>query len=164
MVESKIIGGNFMYLALGIVSLFLTGFMLIYYAYLFRNTDHDVSFFISVGVISMVMNLFTNMSEGARVLSVLYLIIAAAFLGLGWAVSAEGSVGFYTSIGPWWVKTFTDKNVALNLVSFILAPVGIVLFFVNYKSNRELALSCGKAGIWGLLIWLILIWMIFGII
>lgn len=154
-----------MFLAIGIVTLFLTAFMMIFYAYLDRNTDHDVSFFLSVGVISMIMNLFTNGSEGAQVLSVVYLVVALAGLGLGFAVSIEGSVGFYTSIGPWFKNTFTDSATLLwKLLSFILAPVGIVLFFVFYQSDRERALICGKAGIWGLLVWLLLLWMILGIL
>lgn len=154
-----------MFLALGIISLFLTAFMLIYYAYLFRETDHDVSFFISVGIISVIMNLCTNMSAGAQVLSVLYLIIAVAFLGIGWAISVSDSIGFYTSIGPWFKATFTDTSLLVwKLLSFIIAPVGIVLYFVYYNSNRELAKVCGKAGMWGLLVWILLIWMIFGII
>lgn len=162
----EIYRGDFiMYLALGIVSLVLTVFTVIYYSYLFRNTDHDVSFFISVGLISIVMNLFTNMSADAQVLSVLYLIIAAAFLGVGFAVSVDGSVSFYKSIGPWFANLFSDSAMLVwKLVSFLLSPVGIVLFFVFYNSDRERALVCGKAGAWGLLFELMLVWLIVGIL
>lgn len=153
------------YLAIGIVTLFLTGFMLVYYAYLFENTDHDVSFFLSVGVISIVMNLFTNMSASAAVLSIVYLIIAVVFLGVGFAISLDGSIAFYTSIGPWFKRTFTDAGtIGWKVLSFLLSPVGIVLFFVFYRSDRERALVCGKAGAWGLLIELLLVWAIFGVI
>ncbi len=168
-----------MYLAIGLITLFLTGFMLVYYAYLFRNTDHDVSFFISVGIIIMVMNLFTNAatvttevvdgaevtSYGAQVLSVLYLIIDAVFIAVGWAVDVEGSKNFYTSIGPWCKATFTDvATVGWKVLSFVIAPAGVVLFFVHYKSNPVLAKTCGKAGGWGLLLWVIILWTILGII
>lgn len=154
-----------LFLILGIVSLFVTAFMLIFYAYLDAHTDHDVSFFLSVGLISMFMNLCTNMSESVRVLSVVYLIIAVAFLALGCAVSLEGTKEFYTSIGPWFGKTFSDsETLGWKLLSFLLAPAGIVLFFVYYKSNRERARLCGRAGLFGLLVWVVLIWMIFGII
>lgn len=154
---------NTAYLAIGIVTLFLTGFMMIYYAYLFEHTDHDVSFFLSVGMISIVMNLFTNMSASAAVLSFVYLVIALAFLGLGFAVSVEGSVAFYTSIGPWFKRTFSDgATLVWKLLSFILSPVGIILFFVFYNSERDKAIICGKAGIWGLLVELLLLWAILG--
>lgn len=154
-----------MYLAIGIITLFLTAFTIAYYSYLFRNTDHDVSFFISVGFISFVMNLFTNASESACVLSILYLIIAVAFIALGWAVDVDGSIGFYTSIGPWCKATFTETAViGWKLLSFLIAPAGIVLYFVYYKSNNELARTCGKAGLWGLLLWIILLWAILGIV
>lgn len=154
------------YLAIGIVTLFLTSFMVVYYGYLFKNTDHDVSFFFSVGLISIVMNLFTNMSASAAVLSILYLIIAVVFLGVGFAISWDGSIAFYTSIGGWFKKTFADDAtmITYRVLSFIFSPVGIVLFFVFYRSNREVALVCGKAGIWGLLVELLLVWMILGLI
>lgn len=162
---------------LGILSLILSGFMLIYYGYLFRKTDHDVSFFISAAIILIVMNLFTNMasttieitpegtitSYGAKVLTFLYLILAVLGLGAGFLIDKDASVDFYTSIGTWCVSTFTDTAlVGWKLLSFIIAPAGIVLYFVFYKSNHELSLVCGKAGIWGLLLWVVLIWMIFG--
>lgn len=152
-------------LALGIVTLFLTSFTLIYYGYLARHTDHDVSFFLSVGIISMIMNLCTNASASAVVLSVLYLIIAVLFLALGFAVSVQDTLGFYKSIGPWFKSTFTDsKLIGWELLSFILAPVGIVLYFVYHRKNRDFADLCGKLGLWGILVWLLVIWMIFGAI
>lgn len=150
-------------LALGIVTLFLTGFVLIYYGYLARHTDHDVSFFLSVGIISMIMNLCTNMSSSAVVLSVLYLIIAVAFVGAGFAVSVTETVGFYKSIGPWFKNTFTNgKSIGWDLLSFVIAPVGIVLFFVYHRKDRDFADRCGKLGLWGILVWLLVIWMICG--
>lgn len=151
-------------LVLGIVSLFLTSYMLIYYAYLFRNTDHDVSFFLSVGIIFMIMNLFTNMGQGSRVLSVLYLVVSAAFIAAGWLVDADASKAFYTSIGPWFKAEFKDEHIGLKALSFAIAPAGIVLYFVNYKNKREVAEKCGVCGAWGLLIWVLLLWMILGIL
>ena len=153
------------FLAIGIVTLFLTSFMVVYYGYLFKNTDHDVSFFLSVGIISIVMNLFTNMSASAAVLSILYLVVAVVFLGVGFAIDLHGSIAFYSSIGGWFKRVFGDTaNLVWTLLSFILSPVGIVLFFVFYNSDHERALICGKAGIWGLFIELLLVWMVFGLI
>ena len=153
------------FLAIGIVTLFLTSFMVIYYGYLFKNTDHDVSFFFSVGIISIVMNLFTNMSASAAVLSILYLIIALVFLGVGFAIDLHGSIAFYSSIGGWFKKVFCDAaTLPWTLLCFILSPVGIVLFFVFYNSDHERALLCGKAGIWGLFIELLLVWMVLGLV
>ncbi len=150
-------------LALGIITLFLTGFMLIYYGYMAKNQERDVSFFLSVGIISMVMNLFTNSSATAVVLSVLYLIVALVFLGLGFAVNLETTLSFYKSIGPWFKKTFTDKEtIGWNILSFCVAPAGIALYFVNHRKDRYFADRCGRLGMWGLLIWLLLIWMICG--
>ncbi len=153
------------FLAIGIVTLFLTSFMIAYYGYLFKHTDHDVSFFLSVGIISVVMNLFTNMSASAAVLSIVYLIVAVVFLGVGFAISPDGSIAFYTSIGGWFANIFNDAEmIAYKLISFIFSPVGILLFFVFYRSKREIAVVCGKAGAWGLLIELLLVWMILGLV
>lgn len=152
------------FLVIGVFTLFLTGFMIAYYGYLFKNTDHDVSFFLGVGLISVVMNLFTNMSASAAVLSIVYLVIAVVFLGVGFAIDLGGTLAFYGSIGGWFTKQFTDKNLALKLLSFLLSPVGVVLFFVFYRSDRELAVTCGKAGAWGLLIELLLVWAILGVV
>lgn len=150
--------------ALGIVTLVLTSFMLIFYGYLSKHTERDVSFFLSVGVISIVMNLCTN-AGGLFVLSYLYLAIAVLFLALGFAVSTSQTIAFYTSIGPWFKTTFTNtKLIGWQLLSFILFPAGIVLFFVYYKKNREFANQCGKAALWGLLLWGLLLWAILGIV
>ncbi len=152
-------------LVLGIITLFLTAFMLIYYGYMARRTDHDVSFFLSVGIISMVMNLCSNGSESARVLAWLYLGIAVVFLALGFAVSVQDTLGFYRSIGTWAKSTFTNTSlIGWQILSFVIAPVGIVLFFVNHRKDRDLADACGKMGMWGLLVWLLVIWMIVGIL
>ena len=42
-------------LALGIVTLFLTAFTIIYYCYLANHSDRDVSFFLSVSMLSMLL-------------------------------------------------------------------------------------------------------------
>ena len=154
-------GGKIM-LALGIITLFLTGFMLIFYAYLSRHTDHDVSFFMSVGIISMFMNLCTNIG-GPYGLSVVYLIIAVAFLALGFAVSVQDTLGFYKSIGPWFRTTFTDKQqIGWKILSMAVFPAGIALYFTWYEQKNELAKTCGKCALWGLLLLGLLLWAILG--
>lgn len=156
-----------MNLAIGIVTLFLTAFVLAYYGYINRHSDvADVSFFMSVGLISMVMNLFTNAGGGgALVLSWLYLAVDVLFLGVGFAVSLEHTLGFYKSIGPWLSKTFTDiKLIGWQLLSLLVCPAGIVLYFVWSKGEKdELALECGKLAVWGVLLWIVLLWTILGI-
>ena len=148
----------------GIATIILTVFVLIFYAYLDRHTERDVSFFLSVSIISLVMNLFTN-GGGIFGLCYLYLAIAVLFLGLGFAVSVQDTVGFYTSIGPWFKQTFTNKEViGWQILSFLCFPAGIVLYFKWYKTNPVLAKFCGKCGIWGLLLWALLIWAILGLV
>ena len=149
--------------ALGIVTLLLTSYMIIFYAYLSRNTDRDVSFFMSVGFISMIMNLCTNAS-GKFGIAWLYFVVAIAFIALGFAVSTEGSIGFYTSIGPWFKNQFSDmKACGFNVLSAVCFPAGIALYFVNYKKNLTFANACGKAALWGLLLWGLLLWAILGL-
>ena len=149
---------------LGVITLVLTCFMLVFYAYLDRHTDRDVSFFLSVGIISLIMNLFTN--AGAIFgLAWLYLIIALAFLGLGFAVSVPDTIGFYTSIGPWCKATFTDKNtIVWRILSLVIFPVGIALYFAWYNSKPELAKKCGQCGLWGLLLCALIIWAVLGLV
>lgn len=151
-----------LFLVIGFLTLLLTGFMLVYYAYLFRNTDHDVSFFISVGIIATIMNLLTNASAGAMVLSVVYLIVSAAFIALGWAVDADGSKAFYCSIVPFFKEQLSGPLALWRVLSFVIPPVGIVSYFVFHKSDKDRALACGNCGLWGLIVWLILIWAIVG--
>ena len=149
---------------LGIVTLFLTAFMMILYAYLANRTDHDVSFFLSVGIISTVMNLATN-AAGVFVLAWLYLGIAVLFIVLSFAVTVRGTVGFFTSIGPWLKRTFSDPTRLLwRLLSLVVFPAGGALYFTLYGTKRELALDCGKSCLWGILLWGLLLWMILGIV
>ena len=152
------------YLVLSVITLPLTIFVLIYYAYLFRHTDHDVSFFLSVSLISVIMNLFTN-AGGTYELGILYLVLAVLFIGLGFAVDAQASVKFYTSIGPWFKKTFTNtKLLGWQALSFLF-PAGMALYFAWYKKEdkHELALECGKCSLWGLLCIAVLLWAILGL-
>ena len=150
--------------AFGVITLILTAFMLIFYAYMFRKTDHYVSFFLSVGIISFFMNLCTN-AGGVFELCYMYLGIDVLFLALGFAVSTRGTIGFYTSIGPWFKATFTDTaTVGWRVLSLLAAPAGIGLYFGWNKSKPELARECGKLGMWGLLLWLVLIWAILGLV
>ena len=150
--------------ALGVITLFLTGFVLVYYAYIANHTEHDVSFFLSVGIISMVMNLCTN-AGGAFGLAWLYLVIAVAFIGVGFAVSVPETVGFYASIGPWFKKTFTNtKLIGWQILSAAVFPTGIALYFAWHKSKPELAKKCGQCGAWGLVLWGVLLWMNLGLV
>ncbi len=150
--------------AFGFITLVLTGFVFLYYSYIANHTEeHDVSFFLSVALISMVMNLFTN-AGGIFALAWLYLVIDVVFLGVGWLVDLENSVGFYTSIGPWFKNTFTDtQTIGWKVLSFVLFPAGIVLYFVNYNGNNTLAKTCGRAAWFGCLCVLLLLWAILGI-
>ncbi len=149
--------------AFGIITLILTIFMLIFYAYQDKHGERDVSFFLSVGIISLVMNLFTN-AGGIFELCYLYLIIAVGFLALGFAVSVQNTVAFYTSIGPWFKTTFTNtKLIGWQILSMVCFPAGIVLYFVWYKEKFELAKVCGRCALWGLLLWAVLLWAILGI-
>lgn len=150
--------------AFGVITLILTAYMLIFYAYMFRNTDNDVSFFLSVGIISFVMNLCTN-AGGVFELCYMYLGIDVLFIALGFAVNARQTISFYTSIGPWFKSTFTDTaKIGWQALSLIVAPAGIGLYFGWNKSKPELARECGKLGMWGVLLWLILIWAILGLV
>lgn len=153
------------YLVLSVITLPLTIFVLIYYGYLFRHTDHDVSFFLSVGLISLIMNLFTN-KGGVFELGVLYLGLAVLFIGLGFAVDARASVKFYTSIGPWFKKTFTNTKLLGWQILSLVFPAGVGLYFAWYKNDnkRELALECGKCALWGLLCVAVLLWAILGLV
>ncbi len=150
--------------AFGIITLFLTAFMMIFYGYLAKHTDHDVSFFFAVGIISIIMNLATN-AAGIYVLAWLYLVLALLFIGLGFVVSFHGSLGFYTSIGPWFMSLAKDvKLTGWKALSLIVFPAGGVLYFVWYKSKPELAAVCGKNCLWGILLWAFLLWMILGVV
>ena len=152
------------YLVLSVITLPLTIFVLFYYGYLFRHTDHDVSFFLSVSLISLIMKLFT-LSGGVYVLCFLYLGIAALFIGLGFVVDAQESVKFYTSIGPWFKQTFTNTKLLGWQALSLLFPAGAALYFAWYKKDdkHELALECGKCALWGVLLIVVLLWTILGI-
>lgn len=150
--------------ALGVITLFLTGFVLVYYGYMAKHSDHDVSFFLSVGLISMVMNLCTN-AAGNFVIAWLYFVLAIVFVGLGFAVSVPETVGFYKSIGPWFKTTFTNTRlIGWQILSLIIFPAGIALYFTWYKTKSELAKICGACALWGLLLWALLLWMILGLV
>ena len=152
------------YLVLSVITLPLTIFVLFYYGYLFRHTDHDVSFFLSVSLISVIMNLFT-LSGGVYELGFLYLGLAVLFIGLGFAVDAQESINFYTSIRPWFKKTFTNTKLLGWQILSLLFPAGAALYFVWYKDSEkhELALECGKCALWGVLLIVVLLWTILGI-
>ena len=152
------------YLVLSVITVPLTIFVLFYYGYLFRHTDHDVSFFLSVSLISVIMNLFT-LSGGVYELGFLYLGLAVLFIGLGFAVDAQESINFYTSIGPWFKKTFTNTKLLGWQILSLLFPAGAALYFVWYKDSEkhELALECGKCALWGVLLIVVLLWTILGI-
>ncbi len=156
-----------MNLAIGIITLFLTAFVLAFYGYINRHSDvADVSFFMATCLISMVMNLCTNAAGGgATVLSWLYLAVDVLFLVLGFAVSVEHTLGFYKSIGPWLSNIFSNaKLLGWQLLSLLVCPAGFALYFVWGKTEKEeLALECGKLAAWGVLLWILLLWTILGI-
>ena len=150
--------------ALGLITLVLTAFTFVYYCYIANHTDeHDVSFFLSVEFIFMIMNLFTN-AGGVYGLSFLYLVASVVFLGVGWLIDSENSLGFYKSILPWFKNTFTNTAlIGWQILSFVLFPAGAVLYFVNYNGKNELARSCGRAAWFGCLCVLLLLWAILGV-
>ncbi len=153
-------------LVVGIITLFLTTFMMAFYGYINRHSDeHDVSFFLSVGLISMVMNLCTNAAGGdALYLSWAYLGVDVVFLALGFAVSVEQTLGFYKSIVPWCARTFGNTAlIGWQCLSFFIFPAGIAFYFAWGKDKPELSLECGKMGLWGALLWILLLWTILGI-
>ena len=150
------------YGVLGIITVFLTVYVLIYYAYLHRHSERDVSFFLSVSIIMLIMNLLTNGS--VDVLSFLYLAIAVIFIGVGFAVDTRETLNFYTSIGPWFKAVFTDtKTIGWQILSFCF-PAGAALYFVWYKDKKEVALKCGRCAVWGFLCIVLLLWLILGIV
>ena len=148
--------------ALGIVTLILLVFTLIYYAYIANHSDHDVSFFMSVSLILLVMNLCTN-AGGTFGLAWLYLIVSVLFIGLGWAVDRNASVSFYQSIGPWFKKTFGDGVAGYRILCWLIPIVGIVCYFALPDNKTALARTCGKYALWGIVWWLFLCWAIIGI-
>lgn len=149
--------------ALGVITLVLLVFSLIYYSYLANNSDRDVSFFVSVSLILLVMNLATNASEFFGI-AFLYLIVSVLFIGLGFAVDKDESIAFYKSIGPWFKDTFTNTGlIGWEALSMIVFPAGITLYFVWYKNKPALARRCGGCSLWGILIWALLLWAILGL-
>lgn len=149
--------------ALGVITLILLVYSLIFYAYLANHSEHDVSFFMSVSLIMLVMNLCTNAS-GAFGLSWLYLVVALVFIGVGFAVDKDESIDFYKSVVPWFKTTFTDTALlGYRALSFIVFPAGMVFYFVKYNDNPALSRICGRCSLFGLLMWAVLLWMILGL-
>lgn len=148
---------------LGVITLFLTGFVFVYYSYLANRGERDVSFFLSVSVISMFMNLCTNQG-GVFGLSFLYLAVAVLFIGLGFAVDLDLTLAFYGSIIPWCKRTFTNTAlIGWQVLSAVLFPVGIGLYFGNYSKQPALAKECGKCAALGFVLFVILLWTILGL-
>lgn len=151
-------------LALAVITLFLTGFTFVYYSYLSEHSEKDVSFFLSVSLISMVMNLCTNTGSAAGGFGIVYLVIDVLFIGLGFLVDSDNTLSFYKSIGPWFKNTFSNtKLIGWQILSFIVFPAGLVLYFVDYKSQPALAKACGRCSAFGLLVWGLMLWMILGL-
>ena len=149
--------------ALAVITLFLTGFAFVYYSYVSNRSERDVSFFMSVLIISMIMNLATN-GGGIYGFAFVYLIIDVLFIGLGFAVDLENTLGFYKSIGPWFKNTFTDtKSIGFEILSFIVFPAGIVLYAVDYGKQPVLAKKCGRCAAFGFIFLALLLWMILGL-
>ena len=147
---------------LGVITLILLIWSLIYYSYLANHSEHDVSFFMGVTLILLVMNLATN-AAGTFGLAWVYLIVSVIFLGVGFAVDQHTSAAFYRSIGPWFKKTSTDPAIGYRLLSLIIPIVGIVCYFALPDNKTALARTCGKSALWGIVWWLFLCWAIIGI-
>ncbi len=151
---------------LNVLSLLILGFMLVFYGFMARNTENNVSFFLCVGMACFIANLCT-ISGGAWLAAILFLIVGIAFLALGFAVNRHKTLAFYTSIGPWFKKTFTNtRMIGWQILSMAVPPAGGALYFVWYKNEdkHDISLQCGKNALWGLLLWLMLIWLIVGMI
>ncbi len=150
--------------AVGIITLILTIYVFIYYSYIHRHTEeHDVSFFLSVCIISLVMNLCTN-AGGTYGLAWLYLGIDVLFIGLGFLVSTPLTLAFYKSIVPFWKNVFSNiGRFGYQVLSLLAFPAGIALYFVWYRDKTELALDCGRMALWGVGLWVLLLWTILGI-
>ena len=148
--------------AVGIITLFLTGFVFVYYSYLANHSERDVSFFLSVAIIFMIMNLCTN-QDGVFGLAFLYLVVDVLFIGLGFLVDFEETLLFYQAIGPWFSRTFTNaKLIGWQVLSAVLFPVGIGLYFGFYNKDGVLAKECGKSAALGFVLCMILLWTVLG--
>ncbi len=158
--------GEYIMEFLNVLSLLVLGFMLIFYGFMANRSENNVSFFLCVGLICFIANLCT-ISGGAWLAAILFLIIGLGFLGLGFVVNRHKATEFYTSIGPWFKKTFTNKSlIGWQALSMIVPPAGAVLYFVWYKNEakHDVCLECGRNALWGILLWLCLIWLIVGMI
>lgn len=150
--------------ALSVITLLLTAFTIVFYGYLFKKTEHSVSFFICVEMFAFVANLCT-ITAGSWMIAILYLIVSAAFLGIGFAIDTRQTIAFYCGMGGWFKTTFTNTAlIGWRVLSLLLPPAGVVLYFVWYKEKKELSHECGKMAIWGVLLWLVMIWLILAMI
>ncbi|MBO5045412.1 MAG: hypothetical protein J6C93_00905 [Clostridia bacterium] len=150
--------------ALSVITLLVTVFTIGYFTYMFHATENNVAFFLCVEIFAFVANLLT-ISSGAFTISILYLVASVAFLGIGFAINKKKTIAFYTGIGGWFKRIFTNKETfGWQILSFLLPPAGIALYFVNYKANRSRAEICGKMGLWGVILWVSVICLILGMI
>jgi hypothetical protein len=147
-----------------VLTLILTIFTLVFYGYMFRHTEHSVGFFLCVELYALIANFLTN-SSGFFSISILYLIISLAFLGIGFAINTKQTLTFYTSIGGWCKNLVADLPLfGWRMLSLFVPPAGIVLYFVWYRNPSKPALECGRMAIWGILLWLAVIWLVLGMI
>ena len=147
---------------LSYVGLALTVVVMIYYCYIANHSDRDVSFFLSVLIISVVLNLVT-LTIGTYGLGWLYIAVAVVFFGVGFALSPAEAVGSFADFGRWLKHQFSAFKIwGFNVLCFIVFPVGIILYFVKHDKDRAFACQCGKASLWGIICWAILIWAIVG--
>lgn len=56
-----------------------------------------------------------------------------------------------------YVKKSSDTNNVLKILSYIVAPIGIILYFVNVKNKKDVALDYLKAGIIGIAMYLFIV-------
>lgn len=75
---------------------------------------------------------------GILMIAILYLIVSAAFLGIGFAIDTRQTIAFYCGMGGWFKTTFTNTAlIGWRVLSLLLPPAGVVLYFVWYKEKRN---------------------------
>lgn len=150
---------------LNLLSLLVTAFVVAYFSFFSKKSDHSLSFFLCVSICMFIANLLTaSAGGGAYYAAIGYLIVDVIFLGLAFAVNAGEAVDCYKEFAVWGKRTFVgNQYLVLQLLSFFIFPAGIVLYFINYKKDNAKALTCGKCALWGIVFWASLIWFICGV-
>lgn len=152
---------------LNFVSLLVTAFVIAYYNMFMKKTERSLSFFLCVGICLFVANLITaTVGGGAYFAAIAYVIVDLLFLAIALLIEFGQAVDTYVDFVRWAKRVFIPANnpyLWLQLVSFFVFPVGIVLYFVNYKKDFEKAVAYGKAGLWGLIFCASFVWYVCGV-